>query len=201
MRKIFAPIVILVLLTFLLLAGCEKETIITTTETIREIEYVAVPGDTVLITVPRDAQGTDTVIIYDTTFQTIRDTVFVTDTVDYMSCVPGEQFAFAALQYYSDPLVITLVNQEFGLTGGWIYYLSQFQSDLSFVSAGTYDIYGYIDYWMTDWSGYYQLEYLWRLTYTSGDPSDPTNWQMSAPYVVSGREPGMRLIQNGDRAR
>jgi len=204
MRIIATTILMILILSLLLLSGCEKEKIVNTTETIREIEYVDVPGGTVVRvdTVFVNGQGADTVTVYDTTFQTTTDTVFVTDTVGSSSCSPVEQFAFAAMQYQTDPQVIEMVNAEFGLTEGWIYYLSEFQSDITVVSAGTFEIYGYIDFWTTDWSGYFPIEYLWRMTYTSGDPADPNSWQMSEPAgPVSGHPPGLHLVKDANRAR
>lgn len=204
MRTIATTILMILIMSLLLLSGCDKEKIVNTTETIREIEYVDVPGETIVRvdTVFVNGQGTDTVTVYDTTFQITTDTVFVIDTVGNSSCIPGEQLAYAALQYHSDPLVIYLVNQEFGLTDGWIYYLSKFQSDVQTVSVGTYEIYGYIDYWTTDWSAYYLLEYFWLISYNSGDPSDPANWTMSEPAnPVSGHRPGMHITKDANRAR
>jgi len=61
-------------------------------------------------------------------------------------------------------------------------------------STGVYDFYGYIDYWTPDWSGYYLLEYYWRMTYLGGDPTDPNNWRLSDPPAgASGRDSGLKL--------
>ncbi len=211
-------------LAFLVLLSCDKERIVESTEIIKEIEYVEVPPDTVFIGDSVVIYEVDTVIRYDTVHQgstdtvvmteyvydtvmirdtvetvvTEYDTVTVVDTVMTVQCNPNEHLAFTALQYYTDPLVIDMVNQEFGLTDGWIFYLSQFQTDLSNQSSGVYDFYGYIDYWTPDWSGYYPIEYFWRVSYVSGDPANPENWNMTEPpTAVSGeRRPSLRIIRD-----
>ncbi|MBN1211939.1 MAG: hypothetical protein JXA92_05120 [candidate division Zixibacteria bacterium] len=152
----------------------------------------------------------DTVIqtnyVYDTVYQTNYihdtvtviqnhyDTVEVVDTVMLAQCTPNEYLAVAALQYYCDPLVFEFIYDEFGIEDGWVYYLSTFQIALMKQSDGIYDIYGYIDYWMADWSGYYPLEYYWRLVHTGGDPADPSNWQLAEPPAAAGPfDPGLKL--------
>ncbi|MEW6412781.1 MAG: hypothetical protein AB1483_09950 [Candidatus Zixiibacteriota bacterium] len=195
-----------------------------------ETEYVfdtIVRIDTVVDSAPNPVQGVDTVVledtlvlvdtvtitetdyIYDTTllYDTVTidhnyyDTVVVTDTVETVRCDPNGYFAFAAMQYYCDPLVIQFIYQEFGYSDGWIYYLSMFQSDIAQVSSNVYDIYGYCDYWTPDWTGYYPLEYYWRLTFTGGDPSDVANWDMAEPPVSASREPGVRLMPADARVK
>jgi len=168
--------------------------------------------DTVLVydTVIQTNYVYDTIIqtnyVYDTVVQTNYihdtvtviqnhyDTVEVIDTVTLAQCTPNEYLAIAALQYYSDPLVLEFINQEFGINEGWIYYLSTYQLALTKQSDEVYDIYGYIDFWMSDWSGYYPLEYYWRLIHTGGDPADPSNWEMAEPPAAAGPfNPGLKL--------
>ena len=147
--------------------------------------------------------------IHDTVFQTVYihdtvtvvhnfyDTVEVVDTVTLAQCTPNEYLAMAALQYYCDPLVLDFINDEFGIDEGWVYYLSTFQVALTKESDGVYDIYGYIDFWMSDWSGYYPLEYYWRLVHTGGDPANPENWQLAEPPTSAGAfSPGLKLSDN-----
>ena len=215
-------------LNIFLIVGCDKEKIVESKEYVQKIEYVELPPDTVfqIDTVLNNDSiliyNIDTIVIYDTmvqyssdtvimvnyvydTIETIvhhYDTIRITDTVSSVQCNPNEHLAFAALQYYCDPLVIDLVNLEFGLTDGWIFYLSEFQVDLSKQSINVYDIYGYIDYWTTDWSGYYPIEYYWRLSYAGGDPSNTDNWQLLEPPAgVSGDlQPGLELLKSFDTA-
>lgn len=138
----------------------------------------------------------DTVSIIDTVNITnnIYDTVTVTvnhyDTTTISQCDPFVQFAFAALQYYGNAEIMTFVNGEFGYNNGWIYYLAITQSDLQSPSYGVYEIYGYSNYWTVDFSGYYPLEYFWRLSYLGGDPSDPDNWELSDPPAKSSSKTG-----------
>jgi hypothetical protein len=159
---------------------------VVTVDTVIEIDYVY---DTVTIH--------DTTTVHDTVevVQHHYDTTVLIDTVELLQQSPNVYLAIAAMQYYSDPLVFDLIQQEFGISGGWVFYLSTFQSELTAQSSDVYDIYGYIDYWTEDWSSYYPLEYYWRLTYIGGDPADPDNWQMSEPTgttAVSGR-PGLKV--------
>lgn len=201
-------------LMILIIAGCEKEKIVTSTEYIERTEYIESPPDTIIMVDTLPVGDTvivhlsDTVFLYDTIVQTVYDTTIViephydtitiTDTITTSQGLPNEHLAFAALQYYSDPLVIRFVNLEFGFIGGWVFYLSEFQVDLSARSLSVYDIYGYIDYWTPDWSGYYTLGFWWRLSYTGGDPADMQNWRMSEPPpAASGHPPGLSV--NKDR--
>lgn len=145
--------------------------------------------DTVTVTV--------TVTVTDTveTFTYVYDTTVVVDTVLTTQCGPNEQFAVSALQYHVDPLVLQFINQEFGLTEGWILYLSAHQHGISKQSSTVYDIQGYIDYWTPDFSGYYVLEYVWRVTHTGGDPAIPQNWQLSdPPAAAASTAPGLRVV-------
>ena len=216
--KLLIPLM-MIGMVFLLIAGCDKERIVESTEIIHETEYVELPPDTVIVydtVVTYDSVSTtvyDTVVqintIYDTVIQTntIYDTVIVTntvvhydttvvtDTVVQASNEANELLAVGALEYYVDPLVLDFVYQEFGLNDGWIYYLSTWQMEFTRQSAGVYDIYGYIEFWATDWSGYYPLEFYYRVTHTGGDPADVTNWSLGEP--TSGtpeHNPGLKSI-------
>lgn len=215
-RRFIQFILLFAVSIFLIVSGCTKEKIVESTEYIEHTEYIELPGDTVYqvdsiyVNDSITVYVSDTLYIYDTleTIQYIYDTVMVYDTVEVVQyyydttvvtdtvltiqCAPNEDFAISAMQYYSDPLVIALVNAEFGYTGGWIFYLSSYQINLIKRSNDVYDIYGYIDYWTPNWLGYYPLEFNWRVTYLAGDPSDPNNWRMSEPVGVSiGHQPGI----------
>ena len=144
----------------------------------------------------------DTTYIIDTIVQVVNnyDTLIIIDTIQTVQCTPNEHTAIGALEYYSDPIVIDAINAEYGYTDGWIFYLSTYQIEITKQSDNVYDIYGYIDYWTPDWSGFLSFEYFWRLTYTGGDPAIPTNWQFSEPpSAVADHEPGLNLIKNPDR--
>ncbi|MDX9858748.1 MAG: hypothetical protein RBT76_13235 [candidate division Zixibacteria bacterium] len=212
-----------------LFSGCDKERIVESTEYIEKIEYVDVPADTVIVidtVVIRDSVSvntTDTVVVidtvysqttihdtitvvqnhYDTTIVTVTDTVVTVqhhyDTVEVVSFAPNGALAFTAMQAYSDQLVIDFITQEFGYTDGWVLYLSTYQVDLQQQSAGVYDIYGYIDYWLPDWSAYYPLEFYWRMSYDGGDPADPNNWSIAEPTSSIGHEPGISLSADARR--
>jgi hypothetical protein len=202
-RIFIAGIVLSVIVAFLIMGGCEKEKIVESTEYVHDIEYVQLPPDTVVkidtvfISDSVTVHTTDTLFLYDTVVQHDYDTTFVTDTVLVSQCDPNEYLAVAALHYYSDPLVLDYIDQQFGYNDGWIFYLSSFQLDLTRQSSDVYDIYGYIDYWTPDWSGFYPLEFYWRLTYTDGDPADPRNWELNEPPTAApGYQPGLKLIQD-----
>jgi len=227
-RKLLAPLTVTILLLVLLSAGCDKEKIVESTEYIHDVEYIQLPPDTVIhfdTVVVNDSvtvHDVDTVIIRDTVVQvnhvhdtvvvnhtvTVHDTVVtvqhhydttvVIDTVVTQQCTPNQNLAYTALENYSDALVIDFINQEFGYTDGWVFYLSAYQCEVTRRSASVYDIYGYIDYWTPDWSGYYPLEFYWRMTYTSGDPADPDNWQISEPPAGAPADhaPGVRVVPN-----
>lgn len=200
-------------LVVLLVAGCDKERIVESTEIVREIEYIELPPDTVIIydtVVTFDSvtiQATDTLTVYDTVIVTITDTVttvfvqydttIVTDTVVLASNEANELLAKGALEFYVDPLILEFAYQRFGLNDGWVYYLSAWQMDFTRRSAGVYDIYGYIEYWALDWSGYYPFEFYYRLSHTGGDPADVTNWQLGEPFVSpAGHNPGLKSVAN-----
>jgi hypothetical protein len=136
--------------------------------------------------------------VYDTivTVQVHYDTIVIVDTVVQVSNTSDESQAMGALQYYVDPLVLQFISQEFGLNDGWIYYLSAWQSEYTIASPGVYDIYGYIDYWATDWSGYYPLEYYYRITYKGGDPSNVNNWELGEPAASPARPSGISSVKN-----
>lgn len=215
-NQLLAPLAIILLL-IALVAGCNKERIIESTEIIHEIEYIELPPDTVIIfdtVMTYDSvviHATDTIMvvdtvvevytIYDTVIQvnTIYDTVvtIVVDTVIQASNEANELLAKGALEFYVDPLVLDFAYEQLGLNGGWIYYLSVWQMDFTRRSAGVYDIYGYIEYWAKDWSGYYPLEFYYRMTHTGGDPADVTNWKLSEPSSGSpSHTPGLKSITN-----
>lgn len=237
MRKLLPFITFILCIS--ILYGCDKEKILTTTETVHDTEYVELPPDTVLIadtlylsdsvevnitdtlflTDSIIVNNTDTVVfnttdtltVYDTIIETqvlvdtveinhnIYDTVTVTviDTVIQNNVTPDASYAYSALQYQTDPAVIQFVNSEFGVTDGWVLYLSSFQNQVSNPSVGVYDFYGVIDYWTTDWASYYPLEYNWRVSYIGGDPSDPQNWQLTEPpTTTNGNSGGVTLVTN-----
>ncbi|RKX27038.1 MAG: hypothetical protein DRP46_10285 [Candidatus Zixiibacteriota bacterium] len=212
-RKIAGTVLIIFLALLLGTGGCEKEKIVESTEYIHDVEYVQLPPDTVFqvdTVVSNDSVTvyivdtvtiSDTVIqveyIYDTvvTVQNHYDTTIIVDTVLTIQCNPNEYLAVAALHYYSDPLVLEFIYEQFGYTDGWIFYLSSFQLGLTKQSSDVYDIYGYIDYWAPDWSGYYPLEFYWRVIYTGGDPADVRNWDITEPPTAAGKHiPGIRLV-------
>lgn len=211
-------------LVLMVLSGCEREKIVENTEIVRDIEYVKLPPDTIrmidtvtigdsvmiietdtvwqfdTVVVTNDVHDTvmihDTTIVYDTvtTIQHHYDTTVMVDTVLVSQCEPNEYLAMSALEYYSNPQVFDYIYQEFGFEGGWAFYLSDFQVDLTIQSDDVYDIYGMIDYWTPDWSSYCPFEYFWRMTYLGGDPADPRNWQMTEPPTpVAGHQPGIRV--------
>ncbi len=212
MRK-FLPFLTL-LLMLAVIYGCDKERIVTTTETVIDTEYIELPPDTILITdsffvnttdtfqlISTDTvfvNTTDTLTVYDTTFQThilidtveifqtLYDTVMVTvtDTVVQNNQTADANYAYTALQFHTDPAVLQFINTEFGLADGWILYLSTFQNTVTNPSVGVYEFTGFIDYWVPDWSSYYPLEYAWRVTFNGGDPSNPSSWSLSDPPAV-----------------
>ena len=136
-----------------------------------------------------------TVTVVDTVTQTVHhyDTVTVVDTVETNVSLPYAHFAWTALPFHADPLVLEFINAEFGYTEGWIYYLSFAQSTFENPEAGVYDFCGYIDYWLPDFSGYYPLEYCFRMTYVGTDPADPMNWELIDTPASPGTDPGIRL--------
>ncbi len=226
-RIIFVAISLSLILALAFVTGCDKEKIVTSTEIVKETEYITLGPDTVVVTntdtvFVNDSvtvNSTDTVTITytdtvvvtntDTVVQTttIHDTVTVTVTVHdtiltvqnhwdtvtvtTVQCDPNEYTAMGALQYHCDPLVMEMIQQEFGLNDGWIYYLTSNQLAFTLQSGTVFDIYGYIDYWTADWSGYYPLEFNWRLTFTGSDPGNPTHWTMSEAPAAT---PGLRIL-------
>ncbi|MFC1475084.1 hypothetical protein ACFLQG_00415 [Candidatus Zixiibacteriota bacterium] len=207
---------ILILTTLLLFSGCGKDKIVESTEYVKEIEYVESPPDTIfqvdsifvtdsVLTVDSiSVYIVDTILISDTVLQVnniydtvqLYDTINIIDTVNTVQYIPNEFSAFSALEYYNNTEVLNIVYTELGLSDGWIFYLTSFQSDISIVSSDVYDIYGFIDYWAPDWSGYYPLEYYWRMTYNGGDPGDPNNWTMNEPpNAVADFTPGVRIVE------
>ncbi len=141
-----------------------------------------------------------TVTVHDTvtTVQHHYDTVQLVDTVVTLQCNPNEQLAFSSMETYVNALVIDFINQQFGYTDGWVFYVTQAQSNVVRQSDNVYDLYGYIDYWTPDWSGYYPLEFGYRMTFSGGDPSVANNWQITeAPATGSPRQPsGIRVVPN-----
>lgn len=213
-RAIFIIISIVAASLLLMAGGCDKERVTNSTEYVHDVEYVQVPPDTVYSTDTVFLGGeadtvfitdTDTITIYENDTVTIyeHDTVTVMehDTVTITQCTPNGYMAYTACEYNNDLMVVQFIYENFGYDDGWVYYLSAFQSDIQQVSSRVYDIYGYIDYWTPDFDGYYQLEYYWRMTYTSGDPSDPDNWTMSevpgSSALSTGRHPGLRIVPTG----
>ncbi|MEW6051489.1 MAG: hypothetical protein AB1644_10565 [Candidatus Zixiibacteriota bacterium] len=209
-KALLAGIVIMIPSMILLSGGCDKEKIVNSKEYIHDIEYIQLPPDTVLFidTVYNNDSviitRTDTIRIHDTVRTTVYvydtittvhnfyDTVVVHDTVVRTLYAPNSPHAVAAMEYQTDPLVLDFILQQFGMTDGWVYYLSPSQMEIVQVSTNVYDIYAYVDYWAADFSGYYPLEVYWRLTYTSGDPANPNNWQMTdPPAAVAGHKPGI----------
>jgi hypothetical protein len=184
-RLLIAPVAVTVIV--LALAACSKERIVESTEYIKDVEYVQLPGDTVL------------------QIQYIHDTIRVADTVRLIDTVAGSGggpnafLAIAALHYYCDAQVLDFAEQEFGLTDGWIFYLSTFQLQATVQSSSVYDLYGYIDFWAPDWSGYYPLEFNWRLTFQGGDAAALDNWVMTEPPAAAGRTPGLRQVPQASR--
>lgn len=187
-RFVITALLLIVISTLMVVSGCDKERIVEST--IHETEYIELPPDTVFQV--DTVYTTDSITIHATDTVTQFDTVFIHDTVLNNQCEPNEYLALIALQYYSDPIVFDYINTHYGISGGWVLYLSAFQTQLTQKSAGVYDIYGYIDYWTPEWDGFEAFEYYWRMTYTGGDPADPNNWDISEPpAMVSGVRPGV----------
>lgn len=179
------------------------------------------PPDTILIhdtVVINEGGGTDTVYATDTVYQseTVYDTVTitetdtvetvqhhydttivtVTDTVTVTQSSPDLANAYNALMYYTDPMVMEFIYAEFGLDDGWTLYSSGAQIAFAQASPGVYDIAGYIDYWTPDWSSYYPLEFQFRMSYTSGDPSDVDNWTITESTAMPGYTSGVSVSKN-----
>ena len=212
----------LTLASLILTAGCDKEKIVSNTEYVHDIEYVTLPPDTIIHfdTVLVDdsvvVHDTDTILLLDTVIInntiTVHDTVVVNhtiidydtitvvqhhyDTVTVTQAAANESLAFTAMEAYVNSLVIDFINTEFGYTDGWVFYLTVHQADVVRQSATMYDLYGYIDYWTPDWSGYYPLEFGYRMTFTGSDPANPNDWDISeAPATGSSPHPGgIRIV-------
>jgi hypothetical protein len=122
----------------------------------------------------------------------------VHDTVYTAQCTASQQLAVDAMISQADPLILEFLLQEVGENDGWVFHLSPSQMDISQVSSTVWDIYSLVDYWAADFSGYYQIEMLWRLTFDGGDASNPNNWTLSdnaaaAPFKP-GINPSMKII-------
>lgn len=157
--------------------------------------------DTVLTTIVVHDTIRTTVVVYDTVetiryhYDTVTVTVTVTDTVTKTSYAPSGPTAIVAMQYYTDEILYEYMYDNYDLEDGWIFYLSSYQLYISQASTNVYDIYAYVEYWSSDWYDYYAFEIYWRLTYKSGDPSNPSNWTMSEPpSAVSGHQPGIKAV-------
>lgn len=187
-------------------AGCDKERTVTSTEIVHDTKYIELPPDTVYMV--DTVSGVDTLIVHDVDTVHRTDTVHVnvtvhdtviktvnhydTVTVTVTSFVPTAATAVHAMQAQTDPQVLQFASDNFGLTDGWVFYLSPQQMEITQASSTVWDIYAYIDYWSPDWSGYYPLEVYWRMTYKSGDPSNPNNWTMGdPPAAITGHPTGV----------
>jgi hypothetical protein len=178
-----------------------------TTDTLREVDTVIQMKevhDTVRTTVTIHDTVRTSVLVHDTV-TAIRyhyDTLVVIDTVVRTQCSASAITAIAAMQYYTDEAVLQYAHEQYGLNDGYIFYLSSNQLYVSQVSSKVFDIYGYLEFYSTDWSQSSALEFYWRLTYSSGDPNDPNNWGMSdPPSAVSGYQPGIRATSEKSLAR
>ena len=197
----------------ILAAGCNKEKIVESTEYVHDIQYVESPPDTVTIrdTIYRSdsviVHSTDTVKITDTLriTNTIHDTVRITnvvhdtvritsivhDTVLKAQCTASTQLAIDAMISQAEPLLSDFLMEQVGQNDGWVFHLSPSQMDVSQASSTVWDIYSVVDYWAADWSGYYQVEMYWRMTFNGGDASNPSNWSMSDPPAAQKYQPGI----------
>lgn len=156
-------------------------------------------SDTVLVS--DTVIQTETEYVYDTTLviDTVEivineyDTVVVVDTVQTVQCNPSAIFAFDAMEYHCNPVILQAINQEYGYSDGWIFYLTTHQSYVAQVSNNVWDLYGFIDYWTPEWDGFAGFEYYWRMTYLGGDPSSPNNWDMAEPPATTATHvPGLK---------
>jgi hypothetical protein len=215
---------IIVFFTVIVLAtGCNKERIVESTEYVHDIEYVESPPDTVFhldtlaIRDSVEVKTTDTIRLIDTVTQTnqIHDTVRITvtvhdtvvrtqyhyDTLVDVDTIIRTQYqasavlAIEAMQAQTTPLVFDYIAETYGLGEGWVFFLTSSQMNVTQSSTNVYDIYGYLEYYTEDWSEYYPLEFYWRITYNSGDPSNSNNWTMSdPPSTVAMHQPGMKAM-------
>lgn len=212
-KSLIASAILLPLLIFVLSTGCDKEKTVESTKYVYDTKYIETPADTVFkvdtvySTDSVNSKTVDTVRVHDTvhttvyvhdTVVTVRnhyDTVTVVDTVTQTKYTPSVALAINSMQSQTDPLVLELIYENFGVDSGWVMYLSNSMMDISQVSTGVYDIYGVLEYWTTDWSSYYPIEFYWRMTYKSGDPAIAGNWTMSDPSLVaSARQPGIKVM-------
>ncbi|SYZ72494.1 exported hypothetical protein [Candidatus Zixiibacteriota bacterium] len=222
-KAIFIILAALMIAALSLLSCNNKEKIVNSTEYVHDIQYVQSPPDTiihidtVLVHDSSTAPTADTVLRIDTVYQTntihdtvrttvivhdtvvtvrnIFDTVVVTDTVTLTQCAPSGTSAVIAMEVQTDPLVLDYANQNYGLSDGYIFYLTPSEMNISKVATGVYDIYAYLEYYSTDWSQYEAFEIYWRMTYVSGDPNDPSNWQMAdPPSAVADHQPGLKAV-------
>lgn len=172
------------------------------TDTILLLDTVIINN---VVTVHDTVVVNHTIIDYDTVtiVQNHYDTVELVDTVTIQLATANESLAFTAMEAYVNSLVIDFINTEFGYTDGWVFYLTVHQADVVRQSATMYDLYGYIDYWTPDWSGYYPLEFGYRMTFTGTDPADPNDWVISeAPATGSSPHPGgIRIVPETTDAR
>jgi hypothetical protein len=215
-RLVVTGIILALAPVVVFLTGCDKEKIVTSTEYVHDTKYIELPGDTVFRI--DTLYHSDSVLVHDVDtiriHDTIRTTIYVhdtvvtvhnhydtitvtrTDTVFQNQYSAGADLAVAALQNQTTPMVFDFIAQEFSLSGGWVMYLASEQMDIAHPSANIYDIYGYLEYWTTDWASYYPMEFYWRLTYTGGDPADLNNWEMSEPPTpVANHQPGISPFQ------
>lgn len=196
-----------------LASGCNKERIVESTEYIHDIQYVESPPDTVMVhdTVYRSdslivntrdtVRITDTLRITNTVHDTVRitsvvhDTVRITsivhDTVLKAQCTASTQMAIDAMISQAEPLLSSFLMEQVGQNDGWVFHLSPSQMDISQASSTVWDIYSVVDYWAADWSGYYQVEMYWRMTFNGGDASNPANWTMGDPPASPKYQPGV----------
>lgn len=162
---------------------------VVTVQSVFDTIYVS-QTDTVIVNIAT----TDTVIVTVTDTITVINTV--TDTVTINQNNASSSLAFGALTYYSNTIVLDFINTEYGITEGFIFYLNEFQSDVTQSGVNQWDIYGLIDFWTTDFTGFEALEFYWRLTYTGGDPSDPNSWTITdPPGGFAGVQPGIHAVE------
>lgn len=206
-----------------LAAGCNKERIVQSTEYVHDIQYIESPPDTVIV---RDTvfhsdsvvvhtkdtiRITDTLRITNTVHDTVRitsivhDTVRITtvvhDTVLKAQCNASPQMAVDAMISLSDPLILEFLMQQIGQNDGWVFHLSPSQIDITQASSTVWDIYSLVDYWAADFSGYYQIEMLWRMTFTGGDASNPNNWTIADVPASTRYKPGINPVEKAAAAQ
>jgi len=200
----------------ILAAGCNKERIVESTEYVHDIRYIESPPDTVIVrdTVFRSdsvvvhtkdtIRITDTLRITNTVHDTVRitsvvhDTVRVTsvvhDTVLKAQCSVSQQMAVDAMISQADPAILDFLMQQVGQNDGWVFHLSPSQMNITQVSSTVWDIGSMVDYWAADFSGYYQIEMLWRMTFSGGDASNPNNWTMTDAPASPQYKPGLNPV-------